>query len=60
MCNLRVFRYEEVTETQSVPNADLSAYVRKDELEGLINKMLGGSNNEQTVSGAQPKPTITE
>lgn len=55
MCNLRRFKYEEITDTPAVPN--LSEYVRKDELEAIINSMLGGSN-EQTVSTT--KPTITK
>lgn len=57
MCTLRKFKYEEVTDAPT-PNINLTEYVRKDELEGLINKMLGGSNNEQSVSTT--KPTIIE
>lgn len=62
MCNLRVFKYEEITEQKSntIPT-DLSDYVRKDELESLINSMLGGKSDEQTVSTTKSdKPTITK
>ena len=41
---------------------DLSQYVKKSELESLINSMLGGTSNEQAVSGnnASTKAVITE
>ena len=60
MCNLRIFKYEEITEQKSTPQPNLSEYVRKDELESLINSMLGGTN-ESTVSTAKSsKNTITK
>ena len=52
-CTLRVFRYTEEVEEKPVPVADLSEYVKKSELQALLNEMLGGSN-ESTVSTAQP------
>ena len=53
MCNLRTFRYTEITGQVSQkpePQIDLSEYVKKSELESLINSMLGGVKNEQSVS----------
>ena len=53
MCNLRVFKYEEITNTmkqQSVQPMDLSEYVKKSELESLIKSMIGGKSNEPVVS----------
>ena len=58
MCNLRTFKYEEITNTPS-NNIDLSGYVRKDELESLVNSMLGGSN-EQSISTTKSNKTITK
>ena len=46
MCNLRMFRFTEVPLTKETPLPDLSEYVKKSELEGLINKMLGGETSE--------------
>lgn len=52
-CTLRKFRYvEEVDET---PNLDMSEYVKKSELESLVNKMLGGGTDERTVSATKSK-----
>ena len=48
MCNLRRFKYEEITEQQT-SKVDMSEYVRKSELQELLNSMLGGAN-EQIVS----------
>jgi hypothetical protein len=53
MCNLRTFRYTEITGQvvqKPEPQIDLSEYVKKSELESLINSMLGGVKNEQSVS----------
>ena len=44
MCNLRKFKYEEILE--ETPKTDLSEYVKKSELQELLNQMLGGSTNE--------------
>ena len=48
MSTLRTFKYTEVktSEVNAIPMPDLSEYVKKDELQGLIEKMLGGSENE--------------
>ena len=46
MCTLRTFKFTEVTPTKETsPQIDLSEYVKKSELESLINKMLGGESN---------------
>ena len=46
MCTLRAFKFEEIKPTNQQPQIDLSEYVKKSELEALINSMLGGNNNE--------------
>lgn len=51
-CTLRVFKYHEEVETPVAPPADLSEYVKKSELQALLNEMLGGSN-ESTISGTK-------
>ena len=55
MCSLRTFNYTEVTnqqplQSQGTNSIDLSQYVRKDELQDLLNNMLGGPSNESTLS----------
>lgn len=51
-CTLRKFKYqEETTESQPVAQ-DLSEYVKKSELQDLLNEMLGGKN-EPTISTAK-------
>ena len=51
-CTLRRFKYqEEVAE----PTTDMSEYVKKSELESLVNKMLGGRQDEQDVSRVKSK-----
>lgn len=61
MCNLRVFRFEEITEQQATPSTNLSDYVRKDELENLINSILGGTKDEQPLSTVKSsKDSITK
>ena len=58
MCNLRIFKFEEVTEKQTKPNLD--EYVKKSELEALLNSMLGGSD-EQSIQSVKPdKQLITK
>lgn len=60
MCNLRTFRYTEITGQVSQkpePQIDLSEYVKKSELESLINSMLGGVKDEQSVSRNDGKPS---
>ena len=60
MCNLRIFKYTEVTEQQN-QKINPDEYVKKSELESLINQMLGGNSNEQTVQSTEStKPTITK
>ena len=54
-CTLRVFKYHEEVEAPAPAPADLSEYVKKTELEALLNEMLGGATNEPTVSAAKPK-----
>lgn len=58
MCNLRIFKFEEITEKQQKPNMD--EYVKKSELEALINSMLGGNNDKSVQSVKSDKPTITK
>ena len=59
MCNLRTFKFTEITSQQN-QKINPDEYVKKSELESLINQMLGGTN-EQSISTAQSnKPTITK
>lgn len=52
MCTLRTFSYQEVTQQLS-SNTDMTQYVKVSELESkveeIINKLLGGTKNEQPV-----------
>lgn len=57
MCNLRRFKYEEITESAE-KKIDLSDYVKKSELQDLLNAMLGGSVNESTVSTNEHKGNV--
>ena len=52
MCSLRTFKYEEVV-SNPAQQVDLSEYVKKTELEALINNMLGGNKHEQSVSAVK-------
>lgn len=53
-CTLRKFKYqEETTETPPVIAQDMSEYVKKSELQDLLNEMLGGKKNEPTISTAK-------
>ena len=58
MCTLRIFKYEEI-----VNNPTPGDYVTKSELkaeiEAVINSMLGGNTNEQSVSTTKFNKTIT-
>ena len=60
MCTLRIFKFTEITDQQPAKlNPD--EYVKKSELEELINKMLGGKVNEQSVQSVKStKSKITE
>lgn len=64
MCNLRVFKYEEITNVpKQNSELDLSEYVKRSELESLIKSIIGGTQDEQTVSatnGNTKKPTINK
>ena len=67
MCTLRIFRYEEITDSFNKPvsSVNLEEYVRKDELQSLLQSMMaGGQQNEQSVSttksNSKSKATITE
>lgn len=59
MCTLRTFSYTEITDTQTtLPEIDLSEYVKKSELQSLITSMLGGSSNEQPISTSDGKKSL--
>lgn len=53
MCNLRMFKYEEITSQQKQPAVDMSEYVKRSELEELITTIMGGMKNEQSVPATQ-------
>lgn len=60
MCNLRVFKYEEINNTPT-QQIDTSQFVTRQELQEIINSLKGVSD-EQTISTTKPKPKklITE
>ena len=63
MCTLRTFRYEEITDTPSTPQIDMSQYITRDELTTILQNMLGGNTDEQPVSATKSnktKPLITK
>ena len=55
MCSLRAFRFNEVTDQliNNGHNTDMSEYVKSSDLdarvEAVVNRLLGGGTNEQTV-----------
>ena len=54
MCNLRVFKYEEIKETpNNAPQVDMSMYVTKEELENALAKIKGGLENEQPLQSTK-------
>lgn len=52
-CSLHTYRYEEVSTDK--PDVDVSQYVKKSELEALLNQMLGGKDESaiSTVKSAK-------
>lgn len=62
MCNMRTFKFEEVVNPSTPTNANLADYVRKDELQSLLQELINSQEvrNEQTVSATTgSKPLIT-
>ena len=58
MCNLRVFKYEEIKET---PNQiDTSQFVTRKELDEIISKLSGGKRDEQPLSATKTKNVISK
>ena len=57
MSNLRTFKYNEVKTSEVGGVPDLSEYVKKDELQDLINSMIGG-NREQPIQSALQERTV--
>ena len=58
MCNLRVFKYEEIKET---PNQiDTSQFVTRKELDEIISKLSGGKRDEQPIPTTKTKNVITK
>lgn len=53
MCTLRVFKYEEISNTPS--QVDTSQFVTRDELTQIIKEMKESVNNEQFVSTTKSK-----
>lgn len=52
MPTLRVFKYEELTQTQK-PTVDMSGYVTKEELEKRLNEIMGGKH-EPDIRTVEP------
>ena len=59
MCNLRVFKYEEIKETPS-NQIDTSQFVTRKELDEIISKLSGGKRDEQIVQPTKTKNVITK
>ena len=57
MCMLRKFKYEEVLPEETA-GVDLKDYVRKSELQDLLNEMLGGTKDESVVSTVSGKSSL--
>ena len=56
MCSLRIFDYNEITDTPTQQSdIDLSEYVKKSELQTLLASMLGGQRDEQSISAIDGK-----
>lgn len=49
LCNIRMFKYEEIKPNTSQQQIDLTEYVKKTELESLINSMLGGGTSNEPI-----------
>ena len=64
MCNLRVFKYEEVNNTPTQTQLDTSQFVTREELNNIISSLKGDVTNEQSISTtkskSKPKQLITE
>ena len=65
MCNLRIFDFNEVTETSNQSTVmlqqDLSKFVTRDELNSILEKVIGGNNNDESIqSNKSKKSTIAE
>jgi hypothetical protein len=60
MCNLRIFKYEEMLQQPATQKLDSDEYVKRSELPTLIAEMLG-ENNAQSIQPAKPaKSKITK
>lgn len=66
MSNLRIFRYEEITDNpkvDSTPAIDLSDYVTRQELQEALESIRdrgGKANGKQSIQSTKSKPTINE
>lgn len=58
MCNLRVFKYEEI-DSKPKQEIDMSMYVTKEELNNILSSLGGTKNGKQSVSATKSN-TITE
>lgn len=56
ICTMRIFDFTERTSAPNSQSGDLSEYVRKDELQDLVQSMIGGKDYEQSVSAVKSKP----
>lgn len=55
ICTMRIFDFTERTSAPNSQVGNLSEYVRKDELQDLIQSIMGGNNNEPSVSTTKPR-----
>ena len=59
ICNLRTFKYEEITDF-GVKNLESNDYVKKSELQELVTAIIGGLKDEQPIPATKPSKTITK
>ena len=50
MCNLRIFKFTEITETSSNTQIDTSQFVTREEFNQLVNQLGGLDNGKQSIS----------
>ena len=61
MCNLRIFKYVEITDTPKTESTiDMSQYVTRNELAEILNSLKGETVNEQSVQPTKRRNLITE
>lgn len=55
MCNLRTFKFEEITSEQPKSSIDVSQFVTREEFEKAISNLGGNKNGKQFVPAVESK-----